>query len=76
MSTPGISKASVTTSEDAVDVVHTSESQDPIFSSASGQQPVPPEQSDPERLDTSAALDDVFGNEEGADIHYKTCTWW
>jgi hypothetical protein len=76
MATPGISKASVTTSEDAVDTVHAIESRDPIFSSASGRAPVPLEQTDPERLDTSVANDDVFGNEEGADIHYKTCSWW
>lgn len=25
---------------------------------------------------TSPAENDVFGNEEGAAIHYKTCEWW
>lgn len=31
---------------------------------------------DIERHRTPAAEDDVFGNEEGAEIQYKTCSWW
>lgn len=31
---------------------------------------------DIERHSTPAAEDDVFGNEEGAEIQYKTCSWW
>ncbi|CAO2658720.1 Nn.00g064430.m01.CDS01 [Neocucurbitaria sp. VM-36] len=31
---------------------------------------------DVEGQDIAPAEKDVFGNEEGADIHYKTCEWW
>jgi hypothetical protein len=75
MSTPGISKASVTTSEDAVDRIHTSASEDPIFPPGSRRQSALP-RPDPERLAVLDENEDVFGNEEGAEIHYKTCSWW
>jgi hypothetical protein len=32
--------------------------------------------SDIERQNAPAAEDDVFGNEDGAEVQYKTCTWW
>jgi hypothetical protein len=31
--------------------------------------------SDPEGQVTTAAENDVFGNEDNAEIHYKTCKW-
>jgi hypothetical protein len=31
--------------------------------------------SDPEGQSTPACENDVFGNEEGAEVHYKTCKW-
>lgn len=32
--------------------------------------------SDCERQNIPGAEDDVFGDEEGAEIQYKTCKWW
>jgi len=32
--------------------------------------------SDPEGQVTTAPENDVFGNEDNADIHYKTCKWY
>jgi hypothetical protein len=31
--------------------------------------------SDPEGQVASAVENDVFGNEDGAEVHYKTCEW-
>lgn len=31
---------------------------------------------DPERQVVARVETDVFGNEDGAEIHYKTCEWW
>lgn len=32
--------------------------------------------SDIEGQPTQPVVDDAFGNEEGAEIQYKTCDWW
>jgi hypothetical protein len=32
--------------------------------------------SDPEGQSTPVVEDDVFGNEDDAEVHYKTCSWY
>jgi hypothetical protein len=35
-----------------------------------------PDLADPEVQALPSVERDVFGNEEGAELHYKTCEWW
>ncbi|KAH7389323.1 transmembrane amino acid transporter protein-domain-containing protein [Phaeosphaeria sp. MPI-PUGE-AT-0046c] len=65
---------------DAASLVQTQQHQRAVEKTAEtneqGLAPQDTNTSNPESQVVQAAENDVFGNEDGAEVHYKTCKWW